>query len=1066
MISAFEKPPTEDLRLPKVPARNLGAPTMEAGTPDDRSRAYPQYSGPSPPMHRIPPHSEVSHGLPGAPGVYDQSWRQYPPPFEHPHAETRRVSSVPQPPIPSHTYPPMQNRELPHIPTTTESPYGRTPSIPTSIPTSTGPLGPVEAPPPNFHPMSNGAPHETSPLSAGPDYSGRPRMSYGPPDQPSLTNGNPPVAANEYPTTVPPTVSHTPVPYDAGYYQSQSYNNMRHRKATRAQQACDQCRARKAKCDEGRPACSHCKENQLICVYKEVPPHKQEKNTQAIIDRTQTLEDNLDGKFESLHRLHLGHDQTLDQILLLVKEMYHRHGSETQTQSQYPGIKSDDPEPSQMSDSKGGVALAADGVNPSDQDVDVYAKTLLQTGEDGELSIPVEHTTAAHKLLKWPAITKLLEGYDDDYVMKIEQSRGAVSFSGRGEAQEPDDINDTYVPHPWANAVWNANIKYNQAPPEIRGIDGYGMLSIDGATVRRYYESYVAHIHKLHPFLKLENIELKLDRFIAMHCPKPGLQTRNSMEIPRSAKRKRSGEMLQAQGYDQRSPTEGSTDSAPPQEVQKTIGNAIILLILALGRICEVRDEPIRGPCTDRIIDYRNEPIPGVSTTAGPSPANPDSMLPPHNGVTSPFQSHLADARSHSASAPWPTNEKFLTFPDPPELQNEDTVPGLAYYRYAAGILNENYGVTTLPYVQAALLAGLYTGQLAHPFKSYAWINQAAIACQVLVRPKSYAELGDGEKKDIVKFAFWTCLQLESDILAELDLPASGISRSESRISLPKGRIIHSLPNEISSPNTLMMFHYSAQTHLRKILNRVHTDLYKVARQGQTDWSPSVQETLHMNLELWRTALPVEMRWSDHDPPSSDINVARMRAKFYGARYIIHRPLLHAALHDYIQESSAQKMTGNSPADFGSLPQQASPSLAHDQHAPKMARAPSEVSNSPGANGAYRSYRDLPPKIRRACKLCVQSAISSTTAFDGIVGRPVVTNIFGTAHAQFGNMLVLSAVHMSHLSKLISRSQLEQLLRRTIRFLLQYRNISPVLRIDARILTHIYLKIFGESPTA
>lgn len=38
--------------------------------------------------------------------------------------------------------------------------------------------------------------------------------------------------------------------------------------------ACDQCRARKAKCDEGRPMCSHCKENNLFCVYKEVPPHK------------------------------------------------------------------------------------------------------------------------------------------------------------------------------------------------------------------------------------------------------------------------------------------------------------------------------------------------------------------------------------------------------------------------------------------------------------------------------------------------------------------------------------------------------------------------------------------------------------------------------------------------------------------------------------------------------------------------------------------------------------------------------------------------------------------------
>lgn len=66
-----------------------------------------------------------------------------------------------------------------------------------------------------------------------------------------------------------------------------------------------------------------------------------------------------------------------------------------------------------------------------------------------------------------------------------------------------------------------------------------------------------------------------------------------------------------------------------------------------------------------------------------------------------------------------------------------------------------------------------------------------------------------------------------SDILAELDLPASGISRSEGRIELPRGRFTLTLPDNLSAPTTQMMFYYSAQVHLRKVLNRVHTDLYK-----------------------------------------------------------------------------------------------------------------------------------------------------------------------------------------------------------------------------------------------
>jgi hypothetical protein len=111
------------------------------------------------------------------------------------------------------------------------------------------------------------------------------------------------------------------------------------------------------------------------------------------------------------------------------------------------------------------------------------------------------------------------------------------------------------------------------------------------------------------------------------------------------------------------------------------------------------------------------------------------------------------------------------------------------------------------------------------------------------------------------------------------------------------------------------------------------------------------------------------------------------------------------------------------------------------------------------------AYRDLPPKLRRACRVCIDSAILSTKAFDGIEGRPIVTNIFGTAHAQFGNMLVLSATYMSHLSELVDRNVLDELLRRTISFLLQSRYISPTLRADARILTEIYEKIFGGTPT-
>ncbi|KAJ5562648.1 hypothetical protein N7535_002905 [Penicillium sp. DV-2018c] len=39
------------------------------------------------------------------------------------------------------------------------------------------------------------------------------------------------------------------------------------------------------------------------------------------------------------------------------------------------------------------------------------------------------------------------------------------------------------------------------------------------------------------------------------------------------------------------------------------------------------------------------------------------------------------------------------------------------------------------------------------------------------------------------------------------------------------------------------------------------------------------------------------MKWRDSDPPAADINAAGMRAEYYRAQYIIHRPILYHALH-------------------------------------------------------------------------------------------------------------------------------------------------------------------------
>lgn len=130
-------------------------------------------------------------------------------------------------------------------------------------------------------------------------------------------------------------------------------------------------------------------------------------------------------------------------------------------------------------------------------------------------------------------------------------------------------------------------------------------------------------------------------------------------------------------------------------------------------------------------------------------------------------------------------------------------------------------------------------------------------------------------------------------------------------------------------------------------------------------------------LATWRRLLPSELAWKDNDPPSTDINMARMRAKYYGGHYVVLRPLLFKAIHHMKLPPpflSGNKSTSNSIMD-----------ITHEDE-----------------------------KALRLVQDCVMSAIQSTIAFDRVgadehepyecyisqrKSRLIVPNIFGTLHA-------------------------------------------------------------------
>ena len=148
-------------------------------------------------------------------------------------------------------------------------------------------------------------------------------------------------------------------------------------------------------------------------------------------------------------------------------------------------------------------------------------------------------------------------------------------------------------------------------------------------------------------------------------------------------------------------------------------------------------------------------------------------------------------------------------------------------------------------------------------------------------------------------------------------------------------------------------------------------------------------DTLNTNIAEWRKMLN-DWDWDDDDHQSENINVARMRAKYYGAKYIIHRPVLYYALQHANPATAPNNKYSDSPG-----PGHAFASPVQHAHSPSgRSRRPSEM--GPPSRG---SSVKVDGKILSASRECVEAAIRSTTAFDKVPRRLIITNIFGTAHA-------------------------------------------------------------------
>lgn len=159
--------------------------------------------------------------------------------------------------------------------------------------------------------------------------------------------------------------------------------------------------------------------------------------------------------------------------------------------------------------------------------------------------------------------------------------------------------------------------------------------------------------------------------------------------------------------------------------------------------------------------------------------------------------------------------------------------------------------------------------------------------------------------------------------------------------------------------------------------------------------SLKIARELDFQLERWKNTLPRDLRWNEMDEPSSDINAARLRAKYFGARYIIHRPFVYQVVHGLMTGSGfSNRSPSLSVSEVGGS-REATPAGRRlngtdDGKAPPTLISASSPSSSPDQS------------LEASCRKCLEAAVHSTTAFHAFSPsshRPIITNVFGTAHA-------------------------------------------------------------------
>lgn len=900
--------------------------------------------------------------------------------------------------------------------------------------------------------------------------------------------------------------------HDGPQYQIQISTASAKRKAQRASQACETCRQLKAKCDELKP-CKSCKDKKVECKYREAAPKQQDKIQGDILEHLMAMRSDFQAFISANDRRVSRLEEVVHRIgpalearqAELRQEMRIKMEPNLPLDTEPDPMIEDDDELPQSSNSHTPGLVPDNASSPGDTiapppgppiDIEQARHTVQDMEHEKEEApgpfvrpgiptIPPNHTTLAAFLLKWRPIDALArkyldaEGvkYVDEFPIRQEEKRGLLRVWGRGEGldssrSDTHDLGmmeqyDEYSDAGQSPAdVWGG---ISGSPQPMSQKPGSHTLDFNEENVWKYMQSYLDNIQNMHPLIIPTELQAMVKVFLdGLHYkPRPtpghaafagGAAFMGHSET--GVKRKRSP----APDAPESSSSAWAKQPGKPM-FQRSINNALVLLVLALGKIClHTKSIPDVVP-VGRPIHYESQFV--QNGHAGPVPQSPSQSSPSSYVPQSP----VAPSPRDGMDRPGPSRRSSFqgqgqtVKPIPTLKRNLDVIPGLDYFAYATDILGGQLAGTSLRHIHAYILAGLYHGQLGRVLESYAYIKEAGWALQMKMRPSldrfkklqqnqtnNNNAVTDKSDNQLV-FAYWTCLQLESDIIAELPLPQSHILAFEDIIPYPN---INLAMKYDFNQNVLRS--YLAQLYLRKSLNQIHHMLYDPDKPQPLEQSPMGGQTIieHIQSSLDMRFVPPEYKFRLNDPPAKDILSARLRAKYWGAQVITFRPFIKQIL-DYNWDKKIARGGEDEPVSPMDSPRENESELDRDARVKRIQRRIESDMGIP---------EDMSLKLIEQAIKGIRALTESTRAFHGVdKKRLIITNVFGTAHAQWGNLLTLAAIYKdATLREFVDETLLKELFARTIAFFRTIAVPSSALCIDLRILEGVHQDLWGPIP--